>query len=379
MSIKNYNFSFNQIWDYQHSIRQAFHKNYCDTVLCRAKLMLGFIRMIKMCSWTVSELPKPTNDCERVKYDLDHWGYGLLEGALTDPLLGNVRKRLLDQAAAEKELGHAFEDGGPEQKWGEFRDKNGKLRSEVFTAKNGGINQRVWLLPNKGQEFIDILEIDAMYETVGHVLGEEFQLSSFSSNIAKPGGSKMNLHTDQWWAPEPTRLGRRNLPVGSMTRSIFDFDPDRTEPPIALAPAACSNAIFMMNDFTDINGGTRLVPRSHLMGRHPDPVKDANIKTVAAEGSAGTAIITDGRIWHGTGSNRTDENRVAMLLTFCGPQYRPQVNYTIALDPEVLEQATDRQKTMFGLKVWWGYGRTGHPSVEFINPSDKGLGQLNPS
>jgi ectoine hydroxylase-related dioxygenase (phytanoyl-CoA dioxygenase family) len=115
------------------------------------------------------------------------------------------------------------------------------------------------------------------------------------------------------------------------------------------------------------------------MGRHPDPVKDANIKTVAAEGSAGTPIITDGRIWHGTGSNRTDENRVAMLLTFCGPQYRPQVNYTIALDPEVLEQATDRQKTMFGLKVWWGYGRTGHPSVEFINPSDKGLGQLNPS
>ena len=97
-----------------------------------------------MCSWTVSELPKPTNDCERVKYDLDQWGYGLLEGALTDPLLGNVRKRLLDQALAEKELGYAFEDGGPEQKWGEFRDKSGKLLSEVFTAKNGGINQRVW-------------------------------------------------------------------------------------------------------------------------------------------------------------------------------------------------------------------------------------------
>ena len=55
-----------------------------------------------------------------------------------------MRKRLLDQASAEKELGYAFEDGGPEQKWGEFRDKSGKLRSEVFSAKNGGINQRVW-------------------------------------------------------------------------------------------------------------------------------------------------------------------------------------------------------------------------------------------
>ena len=151
-----------------------------------------------MCSWKSSELPKPTKDCERVKNDLDEWGYGLLEDALTNPLLSNVKKRLLDQAIAEKELGFAFEDGGPKQNWGEFRDKQGNLRPEAFTAKNGGINQRVWLLPNKGQEFLDILEIDVMYEAVSHVLGEEFQLSSFSSNIAKPGGSKMNLHTDQW-------------------------------------------------------------------------------------------------------------------------------------------------------------------------------------
>jgi ectoine hydroxylase-related dioxygenase (phytanoyl-CoA dioxygenase family) len=84
-------------------------------------------------------------------------------------------------------------------------------------------------------------------------------------------------------------------------------------------------------------------------------------------------------VWHGTGSNRTNEDRVGMLLTFCGPQYRPQVNYTIALDQEVLSKATDRQKTMFGLKVWWGYGRTGHPSVEFVNPIEKGLGVLTPN
>ena len=60
------------------------------------------------------------------------------------------------------------------------------LRSEVFTSANGGINQRVWLLPNKGEEFLEVLEINEMHEIVSHVLGEEFQLSSFSSNIAKP-------------------------------------------------------------------------------------------------------------------------------------------------------------------------------------------------
>ena len=76
-----------------------------------------------MCSWKSSELPKPSKDCELVKNDLDEWGYGLLEDALINPLLSNVKKRLLDQAIAEKELGFAFEDGGPKQNWGEFRDK----------------------------------------------------------------------------------------------------------------------------------------------------------------------------------------------------------------------------------------------------------------
>ena len=171
-----------------------------------------------MASWTKSQLPTPTNDLDKVANDIDRWGYGLLEDALSEPLLTKTRARLLEQAAAELQFGLAFEDGGPSQKWGDFRDPDGALRSEVFTSANGGINQRVWLLPNKGEEFLEVLEINEMHEIVSHVLGEEFQLSSFSSNIAKPGGLKMDLHTDQWWAPEPTKPGRRNLPVGSMTR-----------------------------------------------------------------------------------------------------------------------------------------------------------------
>ena len=332
-----------------------------------------------MNSWNKLDLPKPTRNLCQIRNDIDAWGYGLLKDALNESLLEKAKKRLMDQASAELKLGVAFEDGGPSQKWGEFRDPSGTLRPEVFTAANGGINQRVWLLPNKGNEFLDVLEVDDMYEIVGHVLGEEFQLSSFSSNIAKPGGLKMDLHTDQWWAPEPTRPNRRNLPVGSMTRSKFDSDPETADRPPMIAPAACSNVIFMMNDFSEENGGTRLVPGSHLYGRHPDKLKDETVETVAAEGPKGTAIITDGRVWHGTGANNSSEDRIAMLLTFCGPQYRPQVNFAMALDQEVLVNATDRQKTMFGLKVWWGYGRTGHPNVDFVDPVQRSLGKLTSS
>ena len=44
----------------------------------------------------------------------------------------------------------------------------------MFTSANGGINQRVWLLPNKGEEFLEVLEINEMHEIVSHVLGENF-------------------------------------------------------------------------------------------------------------------------------------------------------------------------------------------------------------
>ena len=112
-----------------------------------------------MVSWTKSQLPTPTNDLDKVANDIDQWGYGLLEDALSEPLLTKTRARLLEQAAAELQFGLAFEDGGPSQKWGDFRDPDGALRSEVFTSANGGINQRVWLLPNKGEEFLEVLEI----------------------------------------------------------------------------------------------------------------------------------------------------------------------------------------------------------------------------
>ena len=68
-----------------------------------------------------------------------------------------------------------------------------------------------------------------------------------------------------------------------------------------------------------------------------------------------------------------------MILTFCGPQYRPQVNFTVAMEREILATASERLKTMFGLKVWWGYGRTGDPSIEFIDPTKTATGELRPN
>ena len=86
-----------------------------------------------------------------------------------------------------------------------------------------------------------------------------------------------------------------------------------------IAPAVVANVMWMLVDFTADNGGTRLVPRSHLTGRHPDKELDKDVEPIAAEGPAGTAMVFDGRMWHGTGANVSDGPRLGVLSTFCGP------------------------------------------------------------
>ena len=327
-------------------------------------------------TWKLDDLPKPTKDLARARADINLWGYCLLKDAVPMSLVERCRLRLREQAAAEKEQGLAFEDGGPNQQWGDFTDNNGRVRPEAFRAKNGGINQRVWMLVNKGQAFLDLLELDSLNEIVRHVLGDKFIIHSYTANIAKPGGIVMPLHIDQWWAPEPTVRGAKHLPVGSFTRERFSANGPPKAPPKMLAPPVVSNVLVMLDAMTKENGGTRLVPGSHLAGRHPDKVLDAEVNTIAAEGPPGCAIVTDGRIWHGTGSNQTDIDRNAILITYCGPQFRPQENYTIGTRLDVLSNASDRLRELLGLRVWCGYGRTGDPTVDFVDPTAEKIGEL---
>ena len=103
--------------------------------------------------------PEPTKSIEVAKNDLKKWGYCLLENAIPADLNKKVLERLVEQAAAEKKLNIAYEDGSKTKKWGEF-DKN---------KNNTGINQRVWMLPNKGKVFLEILELHNYVDCIKQV------------------------------------------------------------------------------------------------------------------------------------------------------------------------------------------------------------------
>jgi hypothetical protein len=110
-------------------------------------------------------LPEPTTDLQQVKRDLKEFGYGFVKDALSPEQLAALQKRLKNQAEGEAKAGVAFYDGGPEKP-----------------------NQRIWALPNKGQEFLDLLEHPLVEEFMPESLGDGYHLSSYTANV----GSKMN-------------------------------------------------------------------------------------------------------------------------------------------------------------------------------------------
>ena len=323
----------------------------------------------------VTERPRLTTDLERCRADLERCGYCLLADALTPAELREARERLTAQAAGERERGVAYMDGTADQRWGAFAGDDGTVRQERFTATAGGVSQRLFMLLNKGRIFRDIVLMEHALELVGHVLGEHYQLSCSTANIIGTGAAPMELHTDAWWMPPPVPKGRFGLPVGSMTRSEAGEVRDGAA---MIAPPACMNSMWLLVDFHADNGATRVVPGSHLSGRQPKPDLYGEEDVVSIEAPAGTAMFFEGRLWHGSGTNRTGEPRMGLLNTYCGPQFRPQENYTLGLLPEVLAEAPLRLKELVGFKVWNGYGRFDAPAVELIS-HDQLVGELTPN
>ena len=312
--------------------------------------------------------PKPTESIEVAKNDLKKWGYCLLKNAIPSDLNNRAMERLIEQADAEKKLNLAYEDGSEKKKWGEF-NKN---------TYAPGVNQRVWMLPNKGKVFLDILSKHNYVDCVKEIVGDEFLVSSFGANIAKPGGVAMDLHTDQWWFPDPVNRNDDFLPPGSIKRNKFNIkiNENISNNNELISRPAVTNVLIMLNGMSKENGGTRIVPGSHLFGRHPDKVLDKDIEVISAEGPPGCAIITDGRVWHGTGANITKDNRLALLITFCGPQFRPQENFTLGIKKDVFSNLNDYQKELLGFKVWNGYGRIGNPTDTFLDIENHEIGEL---
>ena len=137
-----------------------------------------------------------------------------------------------------------------------------------------------------------------------------------------PGGGEMVLHADQIFVPEPWPA----------------------------EPQGC-NVSWCLDDFTEENGATRVVPGSHR--RHTAPVaSDQQTPTVPLVAPAGSIVVFESRLWHKTGNNVTkDQRRAGTFAWYTKPIYRQQENWFLSLDPRVKQFASEEMLILLGYKA----------------------------
>jgi ectoine hydroxylase-related dioxygenase (phytanoyl-CoA dioxygenase family) len=135
--------------------------------------------------------------------------------------------------------------------------------------------------------------------------------------------------------------------------------------------------MWMISDFSEDNGATRIVPGSHLTGRQPEPSVPHPMATIAASGPAGTAFVFDARLWHGAAPNRTAEPRYGVTTVSCGPQFRPLENYSRGLRREVFERCPPERLQRLGFAAWSSYGHTGDPEAAVTGDGTQACGELH--
>ena len=173
------------------------------------------------------------------------------------------------------------------------------------TSKKGGYfygsgrMQRVYHLLGKDEIFRDLLLHPVCDQVMSHMFyratyHDKYYLTSFHGNILKPGAEPQIWHVDAN-VPEPL-------------------------PPWIIR----SNSNYVIQDYTEVNGSTEIVARSHKQLRKPNKLEAESheferIKMCAPKGSL---VFWHGHLWHRSGANNSLEDRAALLATYAASFFR---------------------------------------------------------
>jgi len=90
--------------------------------------------------------------------------------------------------------------------------------------------------------------------------------------------------------------------------------------------------MWAIDDFTERNGATRVLPFSHRH-KHYLPPDEAGV--VQAAMPRGSALFYLGSTWHGGGANRSDRPRMGLINTYALGWLRQEVNMYLTVPPHI--------------------------------------------
>jgi ectoine hydroxylase-related dioxygenase (phytanoyl-CoA dioxygenase family) len=193
---------------------------------------------------------------------LDHDGYTVMTGVIDAAWLASLRA--------------AFENGSP-------------ANDHKHIVKESG-TRHIDDLVNK-EAFDAVYTHPRVLAAVHHVLGCAFRLGQLHGRDPLPGYGQQGLHAD-WTA-----------------RSKGE-------------PYHIVTTIWMLDDFTESNGATRLVPGTHRLLSPPsksfaDPASRHSDQRIIV-GAAGSVLVFNGHLWHSGTRNESSQSRRALQCAFVG-------------------------------------------------------------
>src|SRR5258708_33057467 len=131
-------------------------------------------------------------------------------------------------------------------------------------------------------------------------------------------------------------------------------------------PALGVSTFWAIDDTTERNGATEIIPGSHLWDGQPieGAVKPTDFASRAADRDAGdrpdavkmvmpsgSLAITKGTLWHRGGANRSDRPRLIITPQYCAGWVRQLENMALAVPAELADKLPERIRELIGYSI----------------------------
>ncbi len=225
----------------------------------------------------------------------------------------------------------------------------------------GRQTERIYTLVARHRIFQDIVEDSRVLALCDALFLANYQLTASQAIVIGPGETAQPWHTDDSFYPLP-----------------------RPRPMISLS------TIVAVEDFTADNGGTEVIPGSHLWDdrkiaggyrtgeAETDPHFAARLEQLSmpVEMPAGTCLVFAGTLLHRGGANRGRDTRRAFSNQYCEPWARPQENFFLAIPPAEVTRMSPRVQSLLGYSIhppFMGQVSAYHPlkalAEDFVPPA----------